>query len=77
MKSSLNPFDWIALIIVIVGAINWGVIAVFELDLVAEALGEEFGTTTTISRIVYGVVGAAAIYMIITVVKYFPRKTAV
>ena len=49
----------LALILVIVGALNWGLVAVAKFDLVAEIFGEEFGTTNPVTRIVYGLVGLA------------------
>ena len=48
-----------ALALVIVGALNWGLWAVAEFDLVAEIFG---GQTATASRIVYGLVGLAGLY---------------
>lgn len=55
-----NPVDLIALILVIVGGLNWGLIGLFGFDLVAAIFGE----MTTLSRIVYILVGLAALYMI-------------
>jgi uncharacterized membrane protein YuzA (DUF378 family) len=52
----LNP---IALVLVIVGALNWGLVGLFEFDLVAEITGDTFGETNPVSRIVYVLVGAA------------------
>ena len=46
----------------IVGGLNWGLVALAEFDLVAWIFGEEFGATNAASRIVYGLVGIAAIY---------------
>jgi uncharacterized membrane protein YuzA (DUF378 family) len=48
-------------ILVAVGGVNWGLVGLFEFDLVAYVFGEEFGTTNTITRIVYILVGAAAL----------------
>jgi uncharacterized membrane protein YuzA (DUF378 family) len=56
----------VALVLVIVGALNWGLVALFEWDLVAEIFGESFGTTNAASRIVYGLVGLAGIYLAVT-----------
>ena len=55
-----NALDWIAIILVIVGGLNWGLVAAFQWDLV-EAL---FGSIPVLQRIVYGLVGLAAIYEI-------------
>ena len=43
------------------------VIALFEWDLVAELFGESFGTTNVVTRIIYGLVGLAGIYLAVTV----------
>ena len=51
-------------ILVIVGALNWGLVAIAEFDLVAALFGMEFGETNAITRIVYGLVGISAIYQI-------------
>ena len=50
--------------LLVVGGLNWGLVALAEFDLVAWLFGEEFGTTNAASRIVYGLVGLAAIYAI-------------
>lgn len=51
----------ISLILVLVGAINWGLVGVFNFDLVAFLFGE----MTALSRIVYSLVGLSAITLII------------
>ncbi len=53
--------DTIALILVIVGALNWGLIGLFNFDLVATIFG---GQTALLSRIVYSLVGLAGLYSI-------------
>lgn len=53
--------DTLALILVIIGALNWGLISLFQFDLVATLFG---GSTTLLSRIVYGLVGLAGLYSI-------------
>ena len=52
--------DYTALVIAIVGAVNWGLIALFRFDLVAFI----FGNMSWISRIVYGLVGLCGLYLI-------------
>ena len=56
----LNALDIIALILVIVGGLNWGLVGLFNFDLVAAI----FGDMSAISRIVYTLVGLAALYTI-------------
>ncbi|MDD3246755.1 MAG: DUF378 domain-containing protein [Methanosarcina sp.] len=55
-----NPVDLIALILVIVGGLNWGLVGLFDFNLVDTI----FGTGSTLSKIVYMIVGLAALYMI-------------
>ena len=49
----------LALLLIIVGALNWGLWGFFEFDLVAYLLG---GNTTWLSRLVYGIVGLAGVW---------------
>ncbi len=53
--------DTLALVLVIVGALNWGLVSLFQFDLVAFLFG---GSNTFLSRIVYGLVALAGIYCI-------------
>jgi uncharacterized membrane protein YuzA (DUF378 family) len=53
----------IAMALVIVGGLNWGLVAVAEFDLVAWIFGLTFGETNAASRIVYGLVGLSAVYL--------------
>jgi uncharacterized membrane protein YuzA (DUF378 family) len=51
----------IALVLVLIGAVNWGLIGLFKLDLVAAVFG---GMQSLISRIIYSLVGLAGFYLI-------------
>jgi uncharacterized protein len=53
----------LATVLVLVGGLNWGLVAVAEFDLVAAIVGLEFGETNALSRIVYGLVGLSAVYL--------------
>ncbi len=53
--------DRIALILAIIGGINWGSIGIFRFDIVAYLFG---GQSATISRVIYTLVGLAAIWCI-------------
>ena len=53
--------DKFALLLVIIGAINWGLIGFFQFDLVAAIFG---GQADMISRIIYGIIGIAGLYSI-------------
>ncbi len=54
----MKVIDKIALALIIIGALNWGLIAIFNFDLVAAI----FGDMTVISRIVYGLVGVSGLW---------------
>jgi hypothetical protein len=54
----------IAAALLIVGGLNWGLVAIAEFDLVATLVGLEFGETNAVSRLIYGLVGLAAVYWI-------------
>ena len=58
----MKKLDILAAVLVAVGGINWGLVALGELDLVATIVGLEFGETNAASRVVYGLVGLAAVY---------------
>jgi uncharacterized protein len=60
----MRSLNLLAAVLLIVGGLNWGLVAIAEFDLVAWIFGEEFGTTNAASRIVYGLVGLAAVYAI-------------
>lgn len=53
-------FDYTALTLVIIGAVNWGLIGIFKLDLVSLI----FGNMTWLSRIVYTLVGLSGLYLL-------------
>ena len=53
--------DRLALVLVIIGAINWGLIGLFQFDLVASLFG---GQNAMLSRIIYTLVGLAGLYAI-------------
>ena len=56
-----NWLDYTLLTLVIIGAINWGLIGFFRFDLIASL----FGQLSAISRIIYAIVGIAGIYSLI------------
>jgi uncharacterized membrane protein YuzA (DUF378 family) len=51
----------IAIILVVIGGLNWGLVGLFNFDLVAAI----FGAMSVISRIVYILVGLSAIYLVV------------
>ena len=61
----MKTLDYIILVLIIVGALNWGLIGFFQFDLVRVI----FGNMSMFSRIVYAVVGLSGFYAI----SYFGR----
>ena len=61
----MKKLDILAAVLVAVGGINWGLIAVAKFDLVATIVGLDFGQTNAASRVVYGLVGASALYQVV------------
>ncbi|MES2823127.1 MAG: DUF378 domain-containing protein [Pseudomonadota bacterium] len=62
---------WIALTLLIAGGINWGLVGLFQFDLVAAL----FGDMSALARIVYVLVGLAALYSIFTASRLSSKKT--
>ena len=60
-----SAIDWIALILVIVGAINWGLVGILDFNIVDKI----FGIGSTIATIIYILVGLSGIWMIYYVAK--------
>ena len=58
----MKRLDLLAATLVLIGGLNWGLVAVAKFDLVAWIFGLDFGQTNAASRIVYGLVGLAAVY---------------
>jgi uncharacterized membrane protein YuzA (DUF378 family) len=60
----MKKLDIVAAALLVIGGLNWGLVAVAQFDLVAWIVGLDFGQTNVASRVVYGLVGLAAIYQI-------------
>lgn len=60
----MRKLDILAAVLVVVGGLNWGLVAIAEFDLVATLAGLEFGETNVLTRVVYGLVGLAALYQV-------------
>jgi uncharacterized membrane protein YuzA (DUF378 family) len=54
----MRVLDTIALLLVIIGAVNWGLIGFFDFNLVSALFGE----MTTFTRVIYALVGIAGLY---------------
>jgi uncharacterized membrane protein YuzA (DUF378 family) len=51
--------------LVVVGALNWGLVAVARFDLVATLFGMDFGQVSALTAVVYGLVGVSGIYQLV------------
>jgi uncharacterized protein len=58
----MKKLDVVAAVLVVVGALNWGLVAVAHFDLVATIFGMKFGETSGLSSVVYGLVGLSGFY---------------
>ena len=65
--------DTIALILAIIGSVNWGLVGIFRFDLVAWIFG---GQTAGISRVIYAVVGIAGLWCITMLFRKKGRQEA-
>jgi uncharacterized membrane protein YuzA (DUF378 family) len=69
----MNGLTWLAQLLVIVGALNWGLIGFFNFDLVAALFG---GQTAMLSRVVYSLVGISGIIAISLLMRVGDRERA-
>ncbi len=59
---NLNIVDWVFMVLLIIGGLNWGMVGFLDFDLVSSV----FGVMSTMSRGIYAIVGISAIYTIFT-----------
>lgn len=57
----LNAVEWVAVILLIIGGLNWGLVGLFNFDVVATI----FGDMSSLSRIIYVLVGISAIWVLL------------
>ena len=58
----MKALNIITSVLLIIGGLNWGLVAIAEFDLVAALFGLVFGETNVVTRIVYALVGLSAVY---------------
>lgn len=58
-EHKLSGLTWAAIALVVIGALNWGLVGLFSFDLVAAIFGE----LSLLSRIIYVIVAAAGVYL--------------
>jgi uncharacterized membrane protein YuzA (DUF378 family) len=72
----MNYLKALALLLVIVGGLNWLLVGLFQYDLVASLTGSTFGETNTISTVIYVLVGVSAIALVPTLLSWLTQKSA-
>ena len=60
-ERKLSGITWAAIALVVIGALNWGLVGLFNYDLVAAI----FGHFTALSRIIYTLVAIAGLYLVV------------
>lgn len=68
----MNAADYVAWVLIVVGGLNWGLVGAFQFNLVDELFGVDSG----ISRVVYVLVGLAAVYSVIAVAAKMSKNNA-
>jgi uncharacterized membrane protein YuzA (DUF378 family) len=58
----MKTLDIVTLSLVIIGALNWGLVGLARFDLVATVFGLEFGEVSALTGIVYSLVGLSGLY---------------
>lgn len=67
---NLNALDWIAMVLLVIGGLNWGLVGLFQYDLVAAIFGS---ATSLFARIVYVLVGLSALYVAVEAFQFAKR----
>ena len=68
-STGLSGLTWAAITLVVIGAINWALVGLFNFNLVAAI----FGPLSAISRIVYVLVGLSGLYLLFAATQLRPR----
>lgn len=63
----MSVLDWIAMILLVIGGLNWGLVGIANFDLVGAIFQgtNEVGSDATLAKIIYVLVGLAALYMLV------------
>jgi uncharacterized membrane protein YuzA (DUF378 family) len=56
----MNAWDWVSFVLLVIGGLNWGLVGLFNYNLVTSLFG-----MSTLSNIIFDLVGLAAIYAIV------------
>ncbi len=70
-RNAFPPATWVAIVLSVIGAINWGLVGLFDFNLVSAL----FGPMSTLSRVVYVLVGLAGLYLLFAAATTESRAT--
>lgn len=70
LSAKVNGLDYAAMVLLIIGGLNWAMVGLFRVDVVASL----FGVQSPLSRLVYVVIGLAALYSIYTTYKMGTKR---
>ena len=65
----MKKLNVLAVALPVVGGLNWGLVSLAKVDLVAKVVGKDFGETNAASRVIYGLVGLGAAYQLVRLTK--------
>jgi uncharacterized protein len=68
-SSSLSALGWAAMVLMIIGAINWGLVGAINVNLVSALFGEQ----SALTRVIYAVVGLAGLYGVYLLARFAQR----
>lgn len=70
-RPRMKALEWIPMVLLIIGGLNWGLVGLFNFDLVAAL----FGNGSPLSRVIYTLVGISALYSIYLASKMSSKRT--
>ena len=68
MYTRMNALEWIFFVLTVVGSLNWGLIGLFDFNLVAELFSSD-----NLQRIIYSLVGIATVGLVISVASKYDK----
>ncbi|WP_156885471.1 DUF378 domain-containing protein [Massilia niastensis] len=69
-RAAMSALDYLAMALLIIGGLNWGMVGLFDVDMVATL----FGPGSSLTRVVYVLVGVSALYSVYTIAKMAGSK---
>lgn len=70
-RPRMKALEWVPMVLLIIGGLNWGLVGLFNFDLVAAL----FGDGSPLSRVIYTLVGISALYSVYLASKMSSKRT--